>query len=106
MNPRLFNDAYCESVCGMAKYAWCDQSKCRCTKTSKAWDLSAPIQAHDDTLEPKDLPKREGHLKQQVKKDWHDQPSGLPACRWRPGPGCNNTTQYECVDGAREGQCS
>ena len=115
MNPRLFDNTYCDAVCGMSKYAWCDQKKCRCLKTSAAWDLSAPIQAHDDTLEPEDLPKRTEDLLTKVRKDWHDQPGGLPACRWKPGKGCSRgkgssglqgLAQYECVEGSHAGQCS
>ena len=31
---------------------------------------------------------------------------GLPDCTWKPGPGCTNETQYECMAGAKAGQCS
>jgi len=31
---------------------------------------------------------------------------GLPDCTWKPGKGCSNETQYECMEGAKAGECS
>ena len=31
---------------------------------------------------------------------------GLPDCTWKPGDGCSNETQYECMAGSKAGECS
>ena len=119
MKPYLYTDIYCEQVCGLSRWAWCDPSKCRCQPTSQAWNLSAPIQEHDDNQKLSDLPKKKDSLVLKVRKDWKANPSGLPACRWKPEKSCmkagkescyknkdKGCTRYECTEGEAAGTCS
>jgi hypothetical protein len=32
--------------------------------------------------------------------------AGLPDCTWKPQKGCTNVTQYECLEGPKQGECS
>ena len=99
------SDVWCNSMCTQPWFK-CDLSACACTDEGGAWNLSAPIQPHDDTPSPEDLPVRSVELKKEVIKEWRAAPSGLPPCRWRPKRGCTNETQYECVKGHSTGECS
>ena len=104
-NQLLRSDLICQTVCnGLA--GWCDPNVCTCEKNSEAWNISAPIQPHDDTKGPTQLPKKDSKLLEKERKDWDATPSGLPACRWSPNKGCTNETQYECFQGAKAGKCS
>ena len=104
-NQLLKSDLICQVVCnGLA--GWCDPSVCTCEKNSEAWNVSAPIQPHDDTKGPSHLPKKDSKILEMERKDWDASPSGLPACRWSPNKGCSNETQYECFQGANAGKCS
>ena len=115
------SDAYCTHVCSSMKGYDCDHKACVCKRenTSGIWNAGAPIQAHDDSADPKDLPSKNRSLVAMVLEDSKRKPSGLPACRWKPGKqketgwlgfkkeiGCTNTSQYECYLGESEGQCS
>ena len=104
-NTQRKSDVWCNSIC-VDPWLRCDLSACACTDEGGAWNLSAPIQPHDDTPPPEDLPKRSVHLAKEVMKDWRATPSGLPPCRWQPRKGCTNETQYECVKGASMNECS
>ena len=104
-NTMLKSDLICQVVCsGLA--GWCDPDVCKCEMNSQAWNVSAPIQPHDDTKGPTSLPSKDGRILKQEHEDWDATPSGLPACRWKPHKGCTNVTQYECFSGAAQGQCS
>jgi hypothetical protein len=105
------SDAYCTHVCSSMKGYDCDHAACVCKRenTSGIWNPAAPIQAHDDSADPKDLPWKNSSLVAMVLEDSKRKPSGLPACRWKPGKkktGCTNTSQYECYLGESQGQCS
>lgn len=120
------SDLQCHVLCasiqtpgiGATPGQWCDRGKCKCTKIGDEWNVSAPIQAHDKLPSRPDLPGRNlsalplrsDALVEEVLAEWKADPAGLPACRWRPGPGCTNTTQYECVKGVQNstvaGTCS
>ncbi len=100
------SDLYCQITCGLVPGAWCDGAICECRKEGEAWDLTAPIQPHDDSKNPEDLPHMDHELRKLVREEWASVPSGLPTCRWQPHAGCTNESQYECVKGPRKGECS
>ena len=111
INPQLKSDAVCEMLCNTI-YTWCDPQTCQCVKPDPAaYYPGGPIQPHDDSLEPKQMPHKNEKLLKHVTKDYDATPSGLPACRWQPAKGCDSKHQYECFDGgslfgARSGECS
>ena len=110
LQPSRVNDAFCQQTCAKPG-PHCNGALCRCSDESGAWNVSAPIQAFDDTLDPKNMTDKNGEKVRKVLDDWEAMPSGLPACRWRPKPGTScigaeGTAQYECVKGSKEGQCS
>jgi hypothetical protein len=49
-----------------------------------------------------EMPDRTEHLVRRVEAS-EVRKTGLPDCLWKPGPGCTNTTPYECTD---NGKCS
>ena len=97
-DTRVRSDAYCAVVCGSDPSS-CDVGACICTK-SPAWDVGAPIQSHDDSVNAKDMHPKGPVLLDHTRKEYDSTPSGLPACRWRPPKGCSNASQYECFDAA------
>ena len=102
------SDAYCQQTCSSTN-AWdCDRSACDCKKdeTDGVWNSSAPVQRHDDSADPKDLPNKNASLVDMVLEEGTAAPSVLPTCRWKPSHSCTNTTQYECIQGDKSGQCS
>ena len=110
-NPALKSDAACDMLCNTI-HGWCDPRACHCIKPDPAaYNPGGAIQPHDDSLDPKELPHKNEKLLKHVTKDYDATPSGLPACRWQPGKGCDKKHQYECFDGGslfgtKSGQCS
>ena len=112
INSALKSDATCDMLCNTI-HGWCDPRACRCVKPDPAaYHPGGPIQPHDDSLDAKDLPHKNGKLVAHVTKDYDATPSGLPACRWKPAKGCDKNHQYECFEssgslfGVKSGQCS
>ena len=52
-----------------------------------------------------ELPRRDDQGMALVKERGEIHP-GLPDCTWRPGKGCSNVSQYECIEGPSAGKCS
>lgn len=106
LNPMIKTDLMCQTICNGVG-GWCDPNICRCVKNSKAWDISSPIQPHDDNITAADLPQKEHDLLIKVKNEYDANAAGLPACRWKPNKSCTNVTQYECFEGGdNSGKCS
>ena len=113
INTMLKSNAVCDILCNSVA-GFCDPTACQCVKpdpTAYAPYLGGAIQPRDDSLEPKELPHKNEKLLRHVTKDYDATPSGLPACRWQPGKGCDTKHQYECFDGgslfgAKSGECS
>ena len=103
-DTRAKSDAYCAVVCGTSP-ASCDLTSCTCTR-SAAWDLTTKIERHDESTPPERMPNKSLPLVEETRRAYQSTVSGLPACRWRPGSGCSNVTQYECFDGPSAGRCS
>ena len=103
----VISDTYCQQSCSRGHYD-CDSHACSCQRenTSGIWNSSAPVQRHDDSADPQDMPKRNASLVEMVLEESKATPSGLPACLWKPSHGCTNTTQYECIQGDKKWQCS
>ena len=108
----VLGDAYCQKACSKSHFE-CDNRQCDCVKEggSGVYNASAPVAPPDDSADPEDLPWRNSSLVDMVLEESKASPSGLPACRWQPdkgyhSKGCTNTTQYECIKGVKEGQCS
>jgi hypothetical protein len=108
----VLGDAYCQKSCSKDHFD-CDRRQCDCVmeEATGIYNASAPVAPHDDSANSEDLPLRNSSLVDMVLKEAKAHPSGLPACRWQPdtgyhSKGCTNTTQYECIRGAKEGQCS
>ena len=100
------SDAWCDNVCnaprdGVSPYhqAVCEPSKCQCEEMS--FLKGDPIQ-EKTSINISEMPQRTEHLVRRVQATERREP-GLPDCLWRPGPGCTNTTPYECLD---NGKCS
>ena len=100
------SDAWCDNVCnaprdGVSPYhqAVCEPSKCQCEEMS--FLKGDPIQ-EKTSINISEMPQRTEHLVRRVEATEKRAP-GLPDCLWRPGPGCTNTTPYECLD---NGKCS
>ena len=100
------SDAWCDNVCnaprdGVSPYhqAVCEPSKCQCEEMS--FLKGEPIQ-EKTSINISEMPQRTEHLVRRVQATERRAP-GLPDCLWRPGPGCTNTTPYECLD---NGKCS
>jgi hypothetical protein len=100
------SDAWCDNVCnaprdGVSPYhqAVCEPSKCQCEEMS--FLKGDPIQ-EKTSINISQMPDRTEHLVRRVEATERRRP-GLPDCLWKPGPGCTNTTPYECLD---NGKCS
>ncbi len=98
---KLLPDAWCMERCGDVNF-WCDRDNCVCEDDIP---INAPIEVKMEVGDPKKLPKRTMQLREKVMLAEATKP-GLPECLWAPGPGCRNTTQYECVAGPDAGKCS
>ena len=99
VHPWRMSDLHCQLTCGASAYASICSENCECRVTSEAWDPGAAIQGHDSLVAPSEMPKKNHTLLQQTRTEYDQNPSGLPACRWRPAPGCSRTNHYECFDG-------
>ena len=97
-NPYVMSDLHCQLTCGATDPAVCTEN-CECTMTSDAWDEGALIQPHEPEVNRTEMPDKDRELLTQAREEYDENPSGLPACTWRPGIGCGQSTQYECYDG-------
>ena len=64
-----------------------------------------PIEEKSETINITEMPDRTERLVKRVSSS-ERRKTGLPNCLWKPGPGCTNTTPYECTEGAAGNQCS
>ena len=106
------SDEWCQLFCNGIGTSCADSAYCICKGSGKlgipseVFNASAPIQPMPDNTSAKDLPKETPALDALVEKHSKSQPSGLPACLWRPPTGCSNESQYQCVSGRHAGECS
>ncbi len=109
-------DQWCTAFCNDAS-TFCDPLICDCVfdeglnntdhfRNEMSYDLNAPIAEHEPDLNVTNMPTRNDKLRNEVIKAGEAQPSGLPACTWRPDAGCTNETQYECIKNINRGHCS
>ena len=111
-------DAWCTDNCN-GQGVYCDPHMCDCStagdeldefdmtfKIPESFNVSAPIQPHDLNVSASKLPVQSFPLVAKVKKQEKDEPSGLPACTWRPPAGCKKEAPYQCIEGESRGLCS
>ena len=131
------SNQWCTAFCNDAS-TFCDPLICDCEfddglndtdvfGNEDAYDVNAPIAEHAPDIDPEKMLKRTDKLIHAVESHGKAQPSGLPACTWRPDGhwegmapvwtnngwtaggvpvGCTNATQYECILGENRGHCS
>jgi hypothetical protein len=110
-------DAWCNDNCNTVGTG-CDVFFCDCEgpeedkwkyKTPEVFDTSAPIAQHEPNVSAIDLPIKNQPMIDAVIAKGDSEPSGLPACTWRPQQkttGCSKDAQYECIRGPAKGKCS
>ena len=110
-------DAWCNDNCNTVGTG-CDPYMCDCEgpeedkwkyKTPEVFDTSAPIAQHEPNVTVMDLPIKSQAMIDAVIATSATEPSGLPACTWRPQQkttGCSKSKQYECIQGSAKGKCS
>ena len=94
-------DAYCTTMCNSPEYQ-CNWDQCVCEEHE--FPLGAPIEPEPalTLIPPRKMKLKARNLVEQVLRRG-ERHLGLPECKWQPGPGCTNTTPYECIE---TGQCS
>ena len=73
-----------------------------CVCEEAGYGPGAEIEDEPKLQKAKNMTEKTADKVAQVRKEALHKP-GLPACRWKPGGGCTNSTPYECVD---TGKCS
>ena len=101
-------DAWCVDASKTLDGLWSTDPKgfyknCICEETVVG--TNTPIEPHEPVINATSLPPRSPELVEMIKLKEKTAP-GLPDCTWKPGPGCANVSQYECIDGPKAGSCS
>ena len=102
------SDAWCVDASKTLDGLWSTDPKgfyknCICEETVVG--LNTPIEPHEPVINASQLPPRSPELVEMIKAKEKTSP-GMPDCTWKPDNSCKNTTQYECIDGPKAGQCS
>ena len=102
------SDAWCVDASKTLDGLWSTDPKgfyknCICEETVVG--TNTPIEPHAPVINATTLPPRSPELVEIVKLKEKTAP-GMPDCSWRPGPGCTNVSQYECIEGPKAGTCS
>ena len=91
----------CEDCVDAYKETFFDHCICEEVPTGKNTPIEPPVHVQNASSMPERSSALVDHAIQQG-----ELAIGLPECSWKPGKGCSNVTQYECLSGKKKGQCT
>eukprot|EP00964_Phaeocystis_antarctica_P068613 scaffold41563_cov60-Phaeocystis_antarctica.AAC.1 len=91
----------CEDCVDAFKQTFFDHCICEEVPTGTNTPIEPPLHVQNSSS----MPERSSSMVDHAIKEG-ELAIGLPECSWKPGKGCSNETQYECLSGKKKGQCT